>query len=121
MNAFLALPAVFAAACSSGTEPGFADKSSLSGSSSASARGPERDAGANASGENDAPDSGPWLEATHAPPPQIQNNPGQSGQGPVLATPVFTAITFPGYDLTADVERFVSTLGSTSYLSLIHI
>lgn len=60
-------------------------------------------------------DSGPWAEATHPASPQVQNNPGQTGSGPVLAAPVFTAISFPGYDLAADAERFVSTVGTIPY------
>jgi hypothetical protein len=63
----------------------------------------------------DADSGGPWLEAAHPAPPQIQDNPGQPGSGPVLAAPVFTAISFPGYDLTSDAERFVSTVGTIPY------
>jgi hypothetical protein len=35
--------------------------------------------------------------------------------GPVLAAPVLTSITFPTYDLTSQVDSFISTVGSSAY------
>jgi hypothetical protein len=55
------------------------------------------------------PDGG-WNVAAHYPMPTVVDF-----DGPILATPTFTAITFPGYDLTTEAQQFVSTVGSTGY------
>jgi hypothetical protein len=111
--------ALFAGGCSAEVDGGVFHRSALSQSGDAGT--PGQSAGGNGAGGSttadagDAADSGPWTEAPHPAAPQIQNDPGWQGPGPVLTTPVFTAVTFPDYDLTADVERFVSTLGSSAY------
>jgi hypothetical protein len=64
--------------------------------------------------ESSPPDSGgpdaPWVIAQHPAMPQVE-----SSGGPVLASPVFTSITFPKYDLTSVVDALISTVGSTPY------
>jgi hypothetical protein len=47
------------------------------------------------------PDGG-WLVAPHDPLPQVTPY-----GGPVIASPVFTSITFPGYDLTVEANAIV--------------
>jgi hypothetical protein len=55
------------------------------------------------------PDGG-WNVAAHYPMPTVVDF-----DGPILSSPVFTAITFPGYDLTTEAQQFVSTVGTTGY------
>jgi hypothetical protein len=55
------------------------------------------------------PDGG-WNVAAHYPMPTVVDF-----DGPILATPVFTAVTFPGYDLTSEAQQFVATVGTTGY------
>jgi hypothetical protein len=47
---------------------------------------------------------------SHAPLPQIEK-----GNGPVLSTPRFTAITFAGDPLAPDLEKFLATIGGSNY------
>ena len=51
-----------------------------------------------------------WTNAAPAGMPQVVNN-----GGPTLRSPVFQAVTFANYDLTASVDDFVSHVGLTSY------
>jgi hypothetical protein len=51
-----------------------------------------------------------WPIAVPTSMPQVVN----SG-GPTITAPVFQSITFADYDLTADVDDFVSRIGSTAY------
>jgi hypothetical protein len=55
---------------------------------------------------------GGWVIAPHYPMPTVTDY-----GGPTIETPVFTAITFPGYDLTMEAQAFVSGIGMTSYWS----
>jgi hypothetical protein len=55
------------------------------------------------------PDGG-WSIAAHYPMPTVIDF-----DGPILSGPVFTAVTFPTYDLTTEAQQFVATVGSTSY------
>jgi hypothetical protein len=50
------------------------------------------------------------MIAAHPDPPQIVDL-----GGPVMATPSFTSITFPGDPLVADLDKFVATIGATQY------
>lgn len=59
--------------------------------------------------DQSVPDGG-WVIAPHYPMPQVVDYGAQ-----VNATPVFTAVTFPTYDLTSEAENFVATVGSTPY------
>ncbi len=55
------------------------------------------------------PDGG-WIIAPHDPAPAVVDY-----GGTVLASPVFTAITFPAFDLTTEAQALVSELGGTAY------
>jgi hypothetical protein len=57
----------------------------------------------------DASDA-PWVVAAHPAMPQVIGH-----GGPVLKAPVFTAVTFPSYDLTSVVENLLSTIGASPY------
>jgi hypothetical protein len=63
------------------------------------------DAGFNSIG----PDGG-WIVAPHAALPQVI-----PFGGSVVAAPVFTAVTFEGYDLTTEAESIVDGIGATAY------
>jgi len=53
---------------------------------------------------------GGWLIAPHYPMPTVTDYGGN-----VIAKPVLTAVTFPHYDLLAEAQQFVSSVGSTPY------
>ncbi len=59
--------------------------------------------------DQSVPDGG-WVVAAHYPMPTVVDFGGS-----VNATPVFTAVTFPGYDLETEAQQFVSTVGGTTY------
>ena len=59
----------------------------------------------------DAGAADPWPIATHYRMPARS----EDSCGPVVSAPVFTAITFAGYDITRDAETLVGALGATAY------
>jgi hypothetical protein len=70
----------------------------------------EADAGVEASLPPRVDDGGPWTVAVPSGMPQVTN-----GGGPLVTSPRFQSVTFPGYDLTADVDDLVAKIGATSY------
>jgi hypothetical protein len=75
------------------------------------------DSGGDDSGEVDSgftsvgPDGG-WNIAAHYPMPQVVD----FGQ-PLITAPVFTAITYPSYDLETEAVDFVGMVGTSAYWS----
>ncbi len=74
------------------------------------------DSGFDAGVDSAIPDSG-WVIAAHYPMPQIIDFGGNTSVDPtgVITSPVFIAVTFLNYDLTAEAQNFVATVGATSY------
>jgi hypothetical protein len=64
------------------------------------------------------PDGG-WAVASHYPMPQVISYGGAAVDAPngVLASPVFTAVTYSTYDLTTEAQDFVATVGTIPYWS----
>ena len=61
-----------------------------------------------ACGDND------FGEAPHTPLPQVT-----TAGGPVIASPRFAVITFPGDPLASDIEQFAAQLGTSDYWSTV--
>lgn len=75
------------------------------------------DTGVVDSGVDSGPPDSAWVIAPHYPMPQILDFGGNPSVDPtgVMPSPVFIAVTFLDYDLTAEAESFVATVGATEY------